>query len=245
MLFDKYMNIGDDLENLDYKFISSVEMNLNESRVLEISVYSSGFYFMECWLEKYNAPSEFVYKEVFSILPRNMKQLIVANRKSRIKTDKLRRKYEKKDAHHKKMLTSADYEECDRIEGGELPEKMNVLIMVLDSVSYPFLKRSFPLTYDYLTIELNNNLMFESLNIVGENTYPNMVPMLTGLLQEANEELDIKDETEFFQNTLNESTHHDLFPFIWFDYERLGYLTAYQEDKPIWGTFRFMKEGFR
>jgi hypothetical protein len=245
MLFDKKMNTGDYLKHLVYKNVSSFKLKLNESRVLEILVDISGFYFMECWLEKANASSKSVYREVFSILPHNMKQLLDANRQSRIETDKLRRDYEKKDAHHKKMLTYADYEECEKIQGGELPKKMNVLIIVLDSVALPFLKRSFPLTYNYLIRDLENNLIFESLNIVGENTYPNMLSILTGAFKEANAEFGIKDETKFFQNELNESTYHDLFPFMWYDYERLGYLTAYREDKPIWGTFRYMKEGFR
>jgi hypothetical protein len=245
-LFDKRMNAGDYLDYLTYANVSSVEVRLSEIRFLEFKVAKSGFYFIECWLLTADASNKSVFTEVLSILPQNMRHLMDANRPSRHRTERLKRKKLKKlSDKNSETLISADYEKCDKIEGGELPDKMSVLIIVLDSVSYPFLKRSFPLTYKYLVDDLENNLMFENLNIVGENTYPNMIPMLTGVLKETNDELGIKDETPFFRNTLKCSTYHDLYPFVWYDYERLGYLTVYQEDKPEHSTFRYLKKGFR
>jgi hypothetical protein len=188
-LFDKKMNAGDHLQNLVYKDTSVTEIRLDERKVTEIVVNSSGFYSIQCWLQSAELKQISVFKEVFLILPHNMQRLIYANRPSRQVTEQLRREKLKKPSTNKELLAYADCDECDIVDGGELSDKMSVLVIVLDSVSYPFLKRSFPLTYKYLIDELENNLMFENLNIVGENTYPNMLALLTGVLKETNDEL--------------------------------------------------------
>ncbi len=95
--------------------------------------------------------------------------------------------------------------------------KMNVLIIGLDSVSFPHLKRIFPQTYKYLSRDLANNLIFENLHILGENTFPNLVALFAGLIREENVDLGVRDETLFFSDILKQGTHHDLYPFVWDD----------------------------
>ena len=42
-----------------------------------------------------------------------------------------------------------------------------------------------------------------------------------------------------------DSAFHDHFPFIWKDYEKLGYVTTYQEDDPSVAALSYLKKGFR
>src|SRR5690606_39158952 len=103
----------------------------------------------------------------------------------------------------------------------------------------------FPVTFKYLNEELANNVVLDRLNSVGDNSYPNILPLLSGVANERIDELNIADETEFFAKTLNQSTYHDMFPFIWTEYEKEGYATLYNEDWGWLSTFVYMKRGFR
>jgi hypothetical protein len=246
-LFDKKMKSADLLGNLHlaHKHFASNEMQVNESRKFEFTGLANGFYLIECWFVKNSfSLSKLVYNEVVTILPKNMTKLIDANQATRQHTEKLRRSL-KRSKRNNEMLALAEYEECDSLPGGELPDKMNVLILGIDSVSYPYLKRAFPLTHAYLAKELEGSLLFENLNIVGMNTYPNMLPMLSGVVKEENDELGIADETLYFTQVLEQSSYHDVYPFVWYDYERLGYLTMYHEDTPSATIFCTRQKGFR
>jgi hypothetical protein len=64
----------------------------------------------------------------------------------------------------------------------DLPKKMNVLMTGFDSLSYQHFRRVMPLTFDFLTNTLENSVMFSSVNRVGENTHPNMLALLTGIV---------------------------------------------------------------
>ncbi|XP_060581987.1 uncharacterized protein LOC132738501, partial [Ruditapes philippinarum] len=70
---------------------------------------------------------------------------------------------------------------------------------------------------------------------VGENTLPNLVPLLTGLRVWSNE-VPIK-------NYLTES--FDPLPFLWRNFSERGYATAFAEDMPNFGTFTYYAGGFR
>jgi hypothetical protein len=218
-LFDKKMNKdGDFLHDQT----SDDEMHLTHKKQLGVKLI--GFYFVECLLNNTIAKPTTVYREVFSILPSSLKKLVERNGPSREATEKLRESLEKFDSKTNLTLKDIKFEECEKLEGSELEDKMNVIIIVLDSVSYLKLRRVFPLTHEYLTKDLENNLMFENLNILGENTLPNMLPMLSGVIKEENNELGLNDETMFFKDTLYQSTYNDLFPFVWYDYEKIGYV---------------------
>ena len=55
--------------------------------------------------------------------------------------------------------------------------------------------------------------------------------------------LNYSSEINFYRDI--DSTFHDHFPFIWNDYENLGYVTMYQEDDPSIAIFNYYKNGFR
>lgn len=71
-------------------------------------------------------------------------------------------------------------------------------------------------------------------NKVGDNTYPNLVPVLTGL-----------DVDELSAVCLpNSNSTFDLCPFIWHTFADAGYRTFYSEDSSTLETFNYLKKGF-
>jgi hypothetical protein len=136
-------------------------------------------------------------------------------------------------------------EECGQVANESISNsnnKMSVLILTLDSVSKNQLERIMPSTFKYLTSQPKETVFFENLNTIGVNTYPNIVPLLTGMLINPPEELNLTRDYHFYRNI---ETYHDFYPFIWREYEKAGYLTLYQEELPFYGTFNYLKNGFR
>jgi hypothetical protein len=84
----------------------------------------------------------------------------------------------------------------------ESKTKLNVLILIFDSVSASSFKRALPKTFDYLKT-FANFYHFEKLHTVGQNTIPNIGPMLSGL----------KHELLLGKETI--PPPFDNFPFIW------------------------------
>ncbi|XP_050081796.1 uncharacterized protein LOC126569042 [Anopheles aquasalis] len=112
--------------------------------------------------------------------------------------------------------------------------QLNVMVLGLDSVSRLNLHRQMNATVDYLLNTLNAIEMF-GYNKVGDNTFPNMVPGLTGL-----------DVDELSAACLpNSSSTFDLCQFVWNKFRDVGYRTAYAEDTSALGTFNYCKKGFR
>lgn len=121
----------------------------------------------------------------------------------------------------------------------EAINQTNILIIGIDSVSANHFRRVFPRTHAYLERE---TLLFEHFNSVGFNTYPNVIAMLTGIVEE--------DLDEEFLSEINiyrqwDGTFHDHLPYIWYEFEKLGYITHFQEDDPHIAIFNYYKDGFR
>ncbi|RNA10162.1 hypothetical protein BpHYR1_050453 [Brachionus plicatilis] len=55
--------------------------------------------------------------------------------------------------------------------------------------------------------------------------------------------MDRKNEIIEFRSKY--STFHDHIPFIWYDYEKNGYVTMFQQDHPSISMFNYLKKGFR
>jgi hypothetical protein len=247
-LFDKQMNTSDLLNNLVYTHVASKELRGDD--VLTFTVNKSGFYLVECWLfsaANFSTKST-IYEEVISILPKNMSEMVEAQKPIRqLRDDEMKSKHVKQIlAKNKNLLAAAEFEECNNgLVDEELADKMSVLIIAIDSTSYPYVVRQFPLTHAYLTsVELKNNVMMENFNIVGLNTYPNILPMQSGVLKMSNEEWSISDEATRL-NAAFESNYHDLYPLIWYEYEQLGYVTMYNEDWGSQSTFNGGNTGFK
>lgn len=109
----------------------------------------------------------------------------------------------------------------------------NVLVFGLDSISRLSMMRLLPRTYTFLTESLGA-VVLRGMNKVGDNTFPNLVALLTGM--------------EAYSQLIHPGTKGDTFDdvrFIWKDFSREGYLTLFAEDFPDYGVFNYLARGFR
>nr|CAD7570537.1 unnamed protein product [Timema californicum] len=111
-------------------------------------------------------------------------------------------------------------------------ESVNVLILGVDAVSRLNLHRQMPKTVNFL----NNLKAIEMLgyNKVGDNTFPNMVPVLSGLKEEELNGTCWSNEKDVF----------DSCPWIWKNFSDIGFRTAFGEDAVWMGIFNYLKRGF-
>lgn len=112
-------------------------------------------------------------------------------------------------------------------------KSMNVLVVGLDAVSRLNLHRQMPKTVSYLKeIEAVELLGY---NKVGDNTFPNLIPILTGL-----------SEKELVDDCWPTSDDRfDNCTFIWDLYRNGNHLTAYGEDASWMGLFNYQRKGFK
>ncbi|CAL4105083.1 unnamed protein product, partial [Meganyctiphanes norvegica] len=114
-------------------------------------------------------------------------------------------------------------------------EVLSVMFIGLDSMSRNNLMRYMPKTYSYLK-EINA-IDLQGYNKISDNTFPNLIPLLTGL-----------NEKEFMATFVNSSRWfdgpYDNGPFIWKKFSEKGYMTSFGEDAPHLGTFSYTRKGF-
>ncbi len=121
------------------------------------------------------------------------------------------------------------YDACDSLPKNTT--QMSVLIIQLDSISFNHFQRMFPRTFAYLKHNLTDNVVFENLMIVGENTKPNTFPLLSGVMPASLPEFGISDEDSYYY-----FDYKDM-PLIWKDFEKLdNFVTMYNEDFLINGN---------
>ncbi|XP_037906319.1 uncharacterized protein LOC119648621 [Hermetia illucens] len=130
----------------------------------------------------------------------------------------------------------------DRVKGDEKQKRISVLVLGIDSISRINFYRMMPQTAKYV----NEMGWFElyGYNKVGINTFPNVLAMLAGIsIEYKGDNGTIKpDDPE------TKCDPHDFFdscPFIWKNFRKAGYVTAYGEDKPEYSTFNYEKKGFQ
>ncbi|XP_051176271.1 uncharacterized protein LOC127291270 [Leptopilina boulardi] len=111
-------------------------------------------------------------------------------------------------------------------------KKLSVLILGLDNVSRLNFQRNLPKTVDYLN--KNEWLIMKGYNKMGENTFPNLMAILTGQGQEESHS----------KCTPNVPFGLDNCPLIWYNFRNAGYVTAYAEDEAPMSTFNLLKVGF-
>lgn len=112
-------------------------------------------------------------------------------------------------------------------------KKINILVIGVDSVSRLNLHRQLPKTVNFLKAQ--NAVEMLGYNKVGDNTFPNVVPILTGL--------SVEELTMLCWN--NSNTVFDECPFIWKNYKNHGYITGFGEDAANIGLFNYLMVGFR
>lgn len=109
--------------------------------------------------------------------------------------------------------------------------KPNILLIGIDSVSRLNIYRTMPKTVKYL--HDFGYISYQGYNKVEDNTFPNLMAILTG---------------SNFTTTVNYCNPYNgnlsKCNFIWNDFKKLGYITAYAEDETTINTFTYMKKGF-
>lgn len=216
-----------------------------EGKYEEVEI-TNGYYRIEC---SNTTSKDVIYEDVIATFPTNASQIVLnAKEQRKLAYDYLQDKIRQAETPtpENPMLSDPTYSSCEQLDKRKHDgfKKMNVLIIALDSVSLAHLKRTFPKTYSYISQNLSDNLVFENMNIVGENTFANILPFFSGVAKEESLELNLTDETQFYKKLENGDTFQDLFPLIWKKYEEIGYLTMYQEETDN-GAFNYLKDGFR
>jgi hypothetical protein len=172
-----------------------------------------GFFYIYCY-SSVDDIIKVVYENVVTILDDNLFNLI----------DK-RSNYKKEINDFKSNLNISklnftfydnELKECC---GNSDEVKSNVLILGLDSMSFNNFQRALPITFKYLNEGFEGeNIVYENFNSVGQSTHPNIVALLTGIID--NKIFNLTSEMEIYQNL--DSTFHDHLPFIWNSYEEKG-----------------------
>ncbi|XP_046735845.1 uncharacterized protein LOC124405194 [Diprion similis] len=110
--------------------------------------------------------------------------------------------------------------------------KLSVLLLGIDNVARWNFERSMPITSRHLKdtgwIEL------KGYNKMGENTFPNLMAVLTGMNDSQAMKVCKPTETFGFDNC----------PMIWYSFKNTSYVTAYGEDTAEISTFHYYKAGF-
>ncbi|KAK3725777.1 hypothetical protein RRG08_030007 [Elysia crispata] len=111
----------------------------------------------------------------------------------------------------------------------------DVFMFGFDSVSRMSWLRNLPKTRDFFTRMLGG-IEMEGHNILGDGTVQALLPLLTGQA-----ELDLPTA----RRDQRKAVHVDGFPWIWQDFKKAGYVTAWGEDMSYIGTFQMRLKGFK
>ncbi|XP_068620841.1 uncharacterized protein [Battus philenor] len=108
----------------------------------------------------------------------------------------------------------------------------NVLVMGIDAVSRMNFHRTMPKTLQFL--KSNGAVEFLGYNKVGDNTFPNLIPLLLGINHRELKTTCLPNDQSTFDNC----------PFTWEWFKQAGYHTAFGEDSSTLGSFNYLKVGF-
>lgn len=124
-----------------------------------------------------------------------------------------------------------EYSKQDARVEAESPDKPSVIVFGIDSVSRSHAIRNLPNSYEFLRKQLQS-YDFIGYRKTGENTFPNLVPLLTG------------KSPSRFPHVEHLKMFADTMPFIWNE-EALGSVATYfAEDRPDISAFNYGKGGF-
>ena len=115
--------------------------------------------------------------------------------------------------------------------GIEDDDHYSILLVGIDSVSRSHALRNLPKSYKYLT-ETLGAFDFKGYMRVGSNTFPNLIPLLTG------------KRHGMFPWVNNRLAYCDSLSLVWNEPSLKQYATIYSEDRSDISTFNFVKPGF-
>ncbi|KAG8221832.1 hypothetical protein J437_LFUL003466 [Ladona fulva] len=130
----------------------------------------------------------------------------------------------------------------------EKRNRPSVLIIVFDSMSRLNFIRQLSKTYAFLTDKMDA-VVFKGLTKTGDNTYPNILPMLSGL--GAYEHLYAEDLQKgeklwvpIWGGKKARYGSFDAVPLVWKNFTEAGYITMFAEDLPEYAIFNYLSKGF-
>ncbi|KHJ41914.1 hypothetical protein D918_07965 [Trichuris suis] len=136
--------------------------------------------------------------------------------------------------YHATIVPSTDaLKRAKTMPEGAIP--LNMYIYGFDTISRLMFMRKMSQTYKYITDVLNGTVM-ELYNIIGDGTTPALLAMLTGMFEE-----ELPDTRRSEKNV----SFVDVYPFIWNELKKMGYVTLFAEDEPSVGTFQYRLNGFK
>ncbi|KAK7076302.1 hypothetical protein SK128_003802 [Halocaridina rubra] len=112
-------------------------------------------------------------------------------------------------------------------------DNLSVIIFGTDSASRLNMRRHLPKTYQYL-VDTLGAVDLTGFNKVGDNTFPNLVPVTIGLSHQELANHTCVPKKEKFDDC----------PWIWKHFKKNGYATAFIEDSPWMGVYNYMHNGF-
>ncbi|XP_059484649.1 uncharacterized protein LOC132202032 [Neocloeon triangulifer] len=116
--------------------------------------------------------------------------------------------------------------------------RLNVVVLALESMSRLNFMRQLPISHEFITNELGGVVM-KGLTKVGDNTYANMVPFLSGLAA------GYAEMSPRFGDGNTPSGFSDDLPATWKNFSDAGYLTMFAEDDASITIFNYMATGFK
>ncbi|XP_054160221.1 uncharacterized protein LOC128958398 [Oppia nitens] len=107
----------------------------------------------------------------------------------------------------------------------------NVLMLGIDSISWLNFKRHFSLTKTLA--ERYGFYPIYGYNKIGDNTFPNLMAILTGNFYD-----------HYWNESMRDTKYFDDLPFIWKEFAKQNLMTAFIEDLPRYSLFNFNRKGF-
>ncbi|KAH8262757.1 hypothetical protein KR026_012000, partial [Drosophila bipectinata] len=130
-------------------------------------------------------------------------------------------------------LVTNDGKVEDFVRKQKVDPQPSVLIMGLDSTSRINLRRTMPLVYDF--VKQPGWFEMQGYTKVGDNTYPNLMAVLTGHSRSGIDKICDVEELGCL----------DSLPFIWKRFKQANYTTLYAEDCKKINTFNYLMPGFK
>lgn len=144
------------------------------------------------------------------------------------------------------MHDNEEEEALKRVAENKLDDEAyyNILMLGVDTISRLNGMRQLNGTLKLL-LEQYGTLEFKGYNKVGENTFPNLIPLLTGLKPEQLTQIQCWMATNYTQDNDRGDDYLDNCKYLWNFYQQLGYVTYFSEDWPSASTFNYLKPGFK
>lgn len=139
--------------------------------------------------------------------------------------------------HKKKAFKRVSFNNnnSNKNDTGSKQDRISIMVLGIDSVSHLNFLRQMKRSAAFIRNNLSH-VEFWGYNKVGDNTFPNLIPLLSGL---DDQELNISCVAPMAQPSYDGCT------FLWKRYKQAGYRTIFAEDVSSLGLFNFDHSGFR